>query len=127
MLRQAKRATITDSAAIIHRQHHIPTARKILIHRVRVVVVIKVMPAEQHLPHRPAMHKNQRRQFTRSIRRLEQLPMNLSAVSGFEDHLLGHNSPAEGKSFDKACGARGFMFEPSMEAMNGRKGSRAVE
>src|SRR5712691_8606798 len=44
MLRQPKAATVADAAAIIHRKNRVAATRQILIHRVRVVIVIKVMP-----------------------------------------------------------------------------------
>ena len=88
MLGHAKAAAVADAAAIIHRQDHVAAAGEILIHRVRVVVVIKILPAEQHLPHRPTMHENERGHLARRSCGLEQLSMNFSSISRFEDNLL---------------------------------------
>src|SRR5713101_1807693 len=51
----AKGAAVTDSAAVIQREHHVTAAGEILIHGVGIRVVVHVMPAEEHLAHGAAM------------------------------------------------------------------------
>ena len=76
-------------------QHNEAVARKILFHRVGVAVVVHVVPAEQHLPRRPAMHEHDAR-FRRARRRArtgargrhEQLPVYRRPVGCLERDML---------------------------------------
>src|SRR2546421_11703588 len=62
--------------------------REVLIHRVGIVIVVHVMPTEEHLARRPPMHENERRHLPRSVFRLEKLSVNFSSIRSFENHLL---------------------------------------
>ena len=79
--RLAEIQSVPDAAAIIHRQHDVSLARQILIHRVRVVVVVHVMPAEQHLPPRPAVQEHQRRHVSPPPRRRRQKQLRRESAS----------------------------------------------
>src|SRR6266704_1974741 len=81
---------------------------KILIHRVRVVIIVKVVPAEKHLPDWPAVHENQCREFAGRIRGLEKLSVNLSTVGGFESHLLGKDKVRGWKVARQSLGRQRF-------------------
>ena len=59
--RHAERAPVPNTAAIIQHQHDVSAAREVLIHGVGIRVVVHVMPAQQHLPNRAAVQKNDRR------------------------------------------------------------------
>ena len=59
----SKRPAVADPAAIIQRQDNVSAAHEVLIHRIGIRVVVHVVPAEEHLPHRPAVQKNQRGTF----------------------------------------------------------------
>src|ERR1700722_2120503 len=52
-----KRATVTDTQTIVYRQHDEAMRSEILIHGIGIAVIAHVMPAQQHLPRRPAMHE----------------------------------------------------------------------
>ena len=56
--RLAEVESVADAAPIVHREHHVSPAREILVHRVRVAVVVHVVPAEQHLPARAAVEED---------------------------------------------------------------------
>src|SRR6476661_9428922 len=70
-------AAIHDSQSIIYREHDVPLAGQVLIHRVGVVVVVHVVEAEHHLPHRSTMSEDQSRAGLVSSWRDEQLAVNL--------------------------------------------------
>src|ERR1700733_5727250 len=50
--------TVADAAAIVDREHDVSEAGEILTNRVRVVVVIHIMPAEEHLAARASVEKD---------------------------------------------------------------------
>src|SRR5579864_5139751 len=86
----AKRAAIADATAIVDGQHDIAAAGEILVHGIGIRVVIHVVPAEQHLPDRPAMHEDQRWFL---VARLgvgwkKKLSMNFQAVLSAKSDLL---------------------------------------
>jgi hypothetical protein len=58
MIGIVERMSIADAEAIIDRQHHKAMRREILIHRIGVRVIVHVVPAQHHLPRRPAMHED---------------------------------------------------------------------
>src|SRR5690242_5022710 len=88
--RFAEASAVSDAAAIVDRQDHIPATRQILVHAVRVRVVVHVVPAEQHLPHGPAMKKQQARALFPGLHvvRQEQLTMDLEAIRRWENNRL---------------------------------------
>ena len=49
---------IADAEPIVHRQHDEAVRGEILVHRIGVAVVVHVVPAEQHLPRRPAVDED---------------------------------------------------------------------
>jgi len=51
-------AAVADAEAVIDRQHDEAVRRQILIHRIGVGVIIKIVPAEQHLSRRSAVNEN---------------------------------------------------------------------
>src|SRR6266404_2848508 len=99
----AKRAAVTDSAAVIQRQYHITAAGEILIHGVGIRVVVHVVPAEEHLAHGAAMEENHGWEFCSrfQILRQEQLRVDLQPVSGLEFHLLRLDEIIRGNTFRK--------------------------
>lgn len=58
-------------------------------HRIAIMVVAHIMPAEEHLAWRPAVGEDHRRHSTVSILRSEQLPVNLTPVGRLESYLFG--------------------------------------
>src|SRR5205085_4028213 len=58
VLRFTKRAPVADAAAIVDREHRVAATGEILIERVGVVIVVEIMPAEEHLAHGAAVHKD---------------------------------------------------------------------
>jgi hypothetical protein len=84
-----KSTSISGSAAKIHAEHSIPTAGEVLIHPVGIVVVIHVVPSQEHLPDRPAS-------------------MNITAGSrpaGLASAPAGHESPGRPVFEDHGLGA----------------------
>src|SRR5260221_3778996 len=79
-----KVAAIPDAETVIHGQDDESAAREILIRRVRVGVIVRVMPAEQHLSRRAAMHEDvgwlAASTCERRIVSLEELSVDLDAV-----------------------------------------------
>src|SRR5437773_2216078 len=57
------------------------------------MVVVQIMPTEQHLPDRSAVHEDEGRQLARSVCRFENLPMNFHAIGGLENDLFRHYQP----------------------------------
>ena len=57
--RLAEVEPVADAAAIVDGEHDVSLAGQVLIHRVRIVVVVHVVPAQQHLPPRSAVHEDQ--------------------------------------------------------------------
>ena len=58
--RLPKLHAVADAASVIDRQDDVAMLRQVLIHPVRVVVVVHVVPSQQHLPARAAMEENHR-------------------------------------------------------------------
>ena len=56
--RAAGTRAVADAEPVVHREHDEAAAREVLVHRVRVRVVVAVVPAEQHLPRRAAVHED---------------------------------------------------------------------
>src|ERR1051326_2464781 len=82
---------VADTETIVHRQNNVAVGGEILIHRVRIRVVIHVVPAEQHLPGGTAVHEDDGGLLRRTTRALEQLTVDHRSVSGAEDdHLWCH-------------------------------------
>src|SRR5260370_7174679 len=81
---------VDNPAAVIQRQHYVSAARQELIHRIRIRVVVHVVPPEQLLPHRPAMEKDYGWVFLSGSRifRQKQLSVDLQSIAGFELQLL---------------------------------------
>src|ERR1700690_3436143 len=50
---------VHNSCPVIHCQHHVASARQVLIHRVSVLVVVHVVEAKHHLADRSAVDENQ--------------------------------------------------------------------
>src|SRR5205085_7682110 len=90
MLRFTKRAPVADAAAIVDREHRVAATGEILIERVGVVIVVEIMPAEEHLAHGAAVHKDDGGRAAHREFRSEQLAVNLCAISRFEDDLCGN-------------------------------------
>src|ERR1035441_5406176 len=49
---------VADAAAVVDGEHHVSLAGQILVHGVSLVVVIHVVPAQQHLPPRSPVHED---------------------------------------------------------------------
>ena len=64
--------------------------RQVLIHRVAIAVVIHVVPAEQHLSRRSAVHEDHAGLLPRGFRaaRIEQLTVDHHPIGGLELDLL---------------------------------------
>ena len=60
---------VADAAAVVDGQHDVALAGEVLIHRVGVVVVVHVVPAQQHLAARASVEEDQRRGASRRGRR----------------------------------------------------------
>ena len=86
--RLAKGASVHDAEPVVHRKHSVAFTREILIHSVGVVVILHVMPSEQHLPDWPAVRENQRRSALSLVFRRKKLAVNFEAILAFEHHLL---------------------------------------
>src|SRR6266850_1261152 len=56
----AEGPAVADAAAIVDRKNDVAAAGQVLIHRIGIRVVIHVVPAEQHLTDRTAVHEDQR-------------------------------------------------------------------
>src|SRR5437870_3451202 len=79
----------TDAAAVINGEHDVALARQILVHGVGVVVIVHVVPAEQHLAARSAVHKNQRAALLAGLKigGQEKLRVHGLVVGGVVNHL----------------------------------------
>src|SRR3989440_2086355 len=86
--RLAKGAPVHDAEPIVHRKHGVTFARQILIHRVGVVVILHVMPSEQHLPDRSAVCEDESGAALLLVLWREQLAVNFEAILAFKYHLL---------------------------------------
>ena len=86
--RLAKLHAVSDAAAIVERHHDVAAQRERLIHRVGMVIIAAVVPAEQHLTTRTAMHEDDGRVFVARLRarRHEELPVRRYAVSCTKRH-----------------------------------------
>ena len=84
-------AAVADAEAIVHRQHDEAVRGQILVHRIGVGVIVHVVPAEQHLPRRPAVDEDHRRLARRAVRALEQLAVHGQAVGAVKRHRLGRD------------------------------------
>src|SRR3984893_5923290 len=86
----AEGAAVADSAAVVYREHHVSAAGQVLIHGVGVRVVVHVVPAEEHLTHRSAMHENQSWLLLTGLAVCgkKKLAVNLPTVGGVKNHLL---------------------------------------
>src|SRR5438309_8505184 len=84
----AKRASVHDAQPIIHRQHGVPFARQILIHRISIVVILHVMKTEQHLPDGSPVREDKSRAALLLVFWREQLAVNFQAVLAFQYDLL---------------------------------------
>src|SRR5580765_4867116 len=85
--------TVADAAAIVHGKNNVTASRQVLIHCIGVAAVEHVVPAEQHLPARSTVEKDERG-MTRPIggvARQKELAMNRHAVYRRENHLLRGN------------------------------------
>src|SRR5262245_25392023 len=102
MLGLSKCPTVTDPRAIIHGQNRVAPTRKILIEAIRVVVIVVVMPSEEHLSDWTTVHEDHRWRFACYSHRLEELTVDLEPIGGLEDHLLGFSQAIHGE----ACGQR---------------------
>ena len=90
--RFAKIQAISGAAAIVHREHHEPSAREILVEGIGVVVVPQIMKAQQHLSAGASMEKDDRRlRLICGIRREKELAVDRQSVRPGEDHRLGFN------------------------------------
>ena len=86
--RGAERLAVADPRAVVDRHHDVALAREPLVHRVRHVVEVHVVVAEQHLANRAAVHEDDRRPlFARlEILRQEELIVELDSVVRLERH-----------------------------------------
>src|SRR4029077_1683757 len=84
-----KIVAVTDPQPVIHRQDDESAAREILIERVRVRVIVRVVPTEQHLPRWSAMDVDDGGLAgpPTPCARFEQLPMNRQPIGGAENDL----------------------------------------
>src|SRR6185503_1694561 len=73
--RLTERASVTNTAAVVYGHHDVALVREPLIHAVEHVVEAQIVPAEQHLPRRTAVHEDQRRALLTGldVRRREEL------------------------------------------------------
>ena len=56
--RFAEGAAVADAAAVIERENDVAAAGEILIHGIGIRVVVHVVPAEEHLPHRATVQED---------------------------------------------------------------------
>ena len=80
---EIKVVTVSDPAPVVDGEHDESTARQVLVDRVRVRIVVHVMPRQQHLTKRAAVHEHDRRMFSTAARQKE-LTVNHPAVGGAE-------------------------------------------
>ena len=84
---------VTDSQAVVDRQHDEAVRGQVLVHRVGVAVVAHVRPAEHHLPGRSAVHEDDARLPGGAVLALEQLPVDEQAVGRAKgDPLRDHEA-----------------------------------
>src|SRR5258706_15371091 len=107
--RMLKVAAIPDAETVIHGQDDESAAREILIRRVRGGVIVRVMPAEQHLSRMAAMHEDDcwlaaSTGETRIVR-LEELTVDLEAVGRVEYDPARHDEVRRRKIGRTAVGA----------------------
>ena len=80
---------VPDAESVVHREDDEPTAREILIERVGVRVIVRVVPAEQHLPRWPTVDVDDGRlSRVPTARCFEQLPVDGQTVSRAKHDLF---------------------------------------
>ena len=101
-------AAVADAEPVVHRQHDETVRRQILVHRVGVAVVVHVVPAEQHLPRRPAVHEDHRGLSRRRLRAplSNSWPWTIVPSAALKVTGLGVMSCASGNSAAVAAGQR---------------------
>jgi len=99
--RQVEVAAVADTGAVVERQHDKTAAGEILVHRIGVRVVAAVVPAEQHLPDRPAVQEDHRRALAVLVIGQKQLLVQRQAIRRGHAHGLWRLQAVGGKRFGR--------------------------
>ena len=112
----AERLPVADARAVVHRHHDVALARKPLVHRVRLVIEVHVVVAEQHLPDRATVDEDDRRSLlTRlEILRQEELVVELDAVVGLERDVLRRDLRGA-RGIPSCSTGKRYFFAPTVE------------
>ena len=105
--RRAEGSSVADAAAVVNRHHDVALAGQPLIDAVGPVIELHVVIGGHHLPHRSAVHENDRRPPLAGFQvlRQEELIVDLHAVSGLGDddlrlHVRVHRKAGPGRGED---------------------------
>jgi hypothetical protein len=77
-------AAVADAEPVIDGKNDETVVGEILIHRIGIAVIVHVVPAEQHLPRRPAVHENDSGFRAGVVVARDQLPVNGHAIGRLE-------------------------------------------
>src|SRR6266511_3865054 len=89
---------IPDAEPVVHREHDEPATRQILIQRVGVRVIVRVVPAQQHLPRWTAVNIHDGGFASGPSRYFEQLSVDRQSV--------GRPKRSEERRVGKECRSR---------------------
>src|ERR1700733_2035693 len=91
VLGMMKLTAVADTEPVVQREHDKTVRSEVLVYRVAIAVVIHVVPAEQHLTRRAAVHEYDAGFPLGGFRaaRVEQLAVNQRSIGRLERHLLG--------------------------------------
>ena len=82
---------VADTQPVVHRQHGKAVQCQVLVHGISVAVIVHVMPAQQHLPRRAAVNKDDSRLCSACTWGAKQLPLDGKTVGRGEAHQPGRD------------------------------------
>src|SRR6185369_4544889 len=82
---------------VIYGQHDVTAACKVLVERVCVCVVVRIVPAKQHLSRWSTMNVDDCRLLCGAAWRFEQLRVNVDTVRRFVDHRFRDHETSRGE------------------------------
>src|SRR5204863_3945284 len=83
-----KIVAVANSQPIIDRQHQVTATGEVLVRCVCVCVIVRIVPAQEHLSWWSTVNVNDRRLLRRTALGFKQLSVNLDSVRRLEDDLL---------------------------------------